>query len=239
MDDLLKKIKEIEGTEIKYDIESTDYFNFKEGEIPILISAPHGARHLRKNNWKEEDEYTASIAIMLAEMANAHVIYVKNATREDPNYSKENRYKDKINEVVNKYGIKFILDLHGAKKNTPFKIGIGIIDEKTEKCSCITFKETIQRAFSGFQENKFNPPGYTASYPGTITYFAKNKLGIEAAQFEINAKFRIVERKPDSTKAKNGEDPNYKANEKDVLELIEVMERLIADINDKITMERL
>ena len=238
MDDLLMKIKEIESMKIQYDIESTDYLAFKEGKIPILISAPHGARHWRNNNWKEEDEYTASIAIMLAELTNAHVIYVKNATREDPNYIEESRYKDKINEVVNKYGIKFILDLHGADKKNPFKVGVGIINRNTNKCSCPTFKETMRGAFTGFQEEVFNPPGFTAAHSGTITYFARNKLGIEAAQIEINAKFRIVARKSESAKAKKGEEPDYMAKEKDVLELIRVIERLIIEINDKIKIEK-
>lgn len=64
---LLEEIKEIENTRIHYDKEDKEYFEFRKGKIPILISAPHGARHWRDNNWKEEDEYTSSIAIKLAE----------------------------------------------------------------------------------------------------------------------------------------------------------------------------
>ena len=96
----------------------------------------------------------------------------------------------------------------------------------------------MRGAFTGFQEEVFNPPGFTAAHSGTITYFARNKLGIEAAQIEINAKFRIVARKSESAKAKKGEEPDYMAKEKDVLELIRVIERLIIEINDKIKIEK-
>jgi len=235
---LLEEIKEIENTRIHYDKEDKEYFEFRKGKIPILISAPHGARHWRDNNWKEEDEYTSSIAIKLAEQTGAYVIFVKNATREDPNYIEENRYKEAVSEVIKKYEIKFLLDLHGANKRRNFKVSVGIIDNDIEKCSCPTFKEIIQRAFSVFQDEIYNLDGLTASHPGTITCFARNRLGIEAAQIEINAKFRIVDRKPESAKAKKGEEPNYMAKEKNVLEFIKVMERVITEINRKITIEK-
>lgn len=239
MDNLLEEIKEIESKKIHYDKESKDYFEFNDGKIPILISAPHGVRHLRNESWKEEDEYTSSIAIKLAERTGAYVIYVKNATREDPNYTEENRYKEAIKEIVRRNGIKFILDLHGANKNRKFKVSVGIIENDAKRCTCPTFRESIQKAFYGFQENIFNLNGLTASSRGTITSHAKNKLGIEAAQFEINGKYRIIARKQESSKAKNGEEPHYSAKKKDVLKLINVMEKTINEINRRITINKL
>jgi hypothetical protein len=58
--------------------------------------------------------------------------------------------------------------------------------------------------------------------------------GIESAQFEINARYRIIERKPDSSKAILGDDPHYKATEKDVLEMIKLLEKLINEISRKL-----
>jgi len=237
MDNLLNEIKEIENSKIQYEKESQDYFEYRKGKTPVLISSPHGARHKRKGVWKEEDEYTSSIAMKLAERTGAHVIFVKNATSEDPNHVEENRYKEKIEEVVNKYRIKFLLDFHGADKSQDFRISVGIIDDNIERCSCPTFKEIIQKAFSGFQEEIFNVCGYSAKHPGRITNFARNKLGIEAAQFEINGKYRIIARRAESSKAKEGKEPTYKAKEEDVLEFIRIMERLIKDLNRKISEE--
>ena len=229
----LEHIKKIECKQIDYHKESGDYFEFKPGKIPILISAPHGARHLRNGSWKEEDEYTSSIAIKLAELTGAHVIYVKNRTTEDPNHDKVAGYKYAIKKVVKDYGIKFLADLHGADKDRDFKVCVGIISKDPKECSCPSFKDIIEEVFSGFQNPIFNLEGLSAADPGTVTYFARHKCeGLESAQFEINAKYRIVERKPDSSKAIEGEDdPNFKAKEEDVLELIKLMQKLINEIN--------
>jgi hypothetical protein len=237
MDKLLKDIKEIEFSKIQYNKESENYFEYTEGKIPILISAPHGARHLRDGSWKEEDEYTAGIAIKLAEITDAHVIYVKNATKEDSNYDIETKFKDKIREIVKNHGIKFIADIHGANSNRPFKVSVGIINDETEKCSCPSFKEIIQETFKTFQNDIFNLCNFSASKSATVTSFAKNILNIEAAQFEINAKYRIVDRKPDSSYSKIGMDSEYKADENNVIELLSHLEKMVLRINQKIENE--
>ena len=156
MDKSLKDIKEIEFTEIHYDKENEDYYQYKEGKIPILISAPHGARHLRDGKWKEEDEYTGAIAVKLAELTGAHVIYVKSATKEDSNYDLKTKYKDKISEVVKEHGIKFIADIHGANSSRPFKLSVGIINDEKENSSCPTFKDIIRDSLKTFQNKIFN-----------------------------------------------------------------------------------
>lgn len=234
MEKTIEEIKRIEFEEIDYWKESSDYYRFKKGTIPILISAPHGARHLRNGKWKGEDEYTASIAIKLADFTGAHAIYVKNATREDPNFDIECKYKEEIKKISENYGIRFIADLHGANLNRNFKVSVGIINKDSERCSCPTFKDLIREAFSSFQKDIFNLDSLRASSSGTITYFAKNTLELEAAQFEINAKYRIVDRKPDSTEAKAGIKPRYKAKEKDILALIKALTTMIDNINNEI-----
>lgn len=232
MDPILKEIEKIESEKINYQELSDDYFEYQEGKIPILISAPHGAKHLRNDKWKEEDEYTASIAIMLGKLTGAHVIYVKNATKEDPNYDLKSEYKEAIQAIAKDHEIKFIADLHGARNDRDFKVSVGIIND--DDCSCPIYKEIIQKIFEPFQKDIFNLEGLKASTEGTVTYFAKNSLQIEAAQFEINGKYRIVERKPDSSKAKEGTEPDYKADEKDVIEMINTLRKMIEEINAKL-----
>jgi hypothetical protein len=238
MNKTIEDIKRIEFKEIDYWKESKDYYRFKKGKIPILISAPHGARHLRNGTWKGEDEYTASIALKLADLTGAHALYVKNATREDPNFDIRCRYKEEIKKITESYGIRFIADLHGANLKRNFKVSVGIISNDSERCSCPTFKDHIREAFSSFQKDVFNLDGLRASSSGTITYFAKNILELEAAQFEINARYRIVERKPDSTEAKEGIEPRYKAKEKDIVELIEALTAMLHNINNEIAVHK-
>ena len=126
--------------------------------------------------------------------------------------------------------MRFVADLHGADHNRNYKVNVGIMDDDLTKCSCPTLKPVIEKAFKGFQEPLFNLDFYTASSLGTVTYFVNNTCKIEAAQFEINGKYRIIERKPDSSRVQKGMATNFRAKEKDVLEMIKRLERMIIRI---------
>jgi len=232
---ILEEIRQIEYRDIKYGEENAEYYGFIQGKIPILISAPHGAPHYRRrwHRWRGEDEYTSSIAIELGKLTGAYVIYVKNKTREDPNSDQRSKYKMAVAKVVKEYGIKFLLDLHGSDEERPYKIDVGIINDETPRSSCPMFKEILRETFSGFEPELFNK-NFCAKDACTLTSFARNELGIEAAQIEINAKCRIIERKPDSTRAKKGIEPHYQARPEDVLELMARLERTIYRIHQKI-----
>ncbi len=220
-------IRQIELSDIHPDRQRTEYFEYVKGRIPVLISAPHGAKHYRASQscWKAEDAYTSSLAIKLGQLTGAHVIYVKNKTAEDPNNDLASRYKDFLAQVVKENGIRFLIDLHGASRNRPFKIDVGTISNDPDKSSCPTFKPIIEQAFRGFDEEIFNKR-FPAGGPGTITYFARNSLGIEAAQFEINALYRVIESRSD---------PSLKGDEQGVLDLVGRMWGMITDINKRIS----
>jgi hypothetical protein len=235
MHPLLKAIRAIEFEQIQYDSKSDDYFGIIEGSIPILLSAPHGAKHLRDGRWKGEDEYTSSLAIELGSLTGASVIFVKNKTEEDSNYLSSTRYKDAIRELVAARGIKFLADLHGADIARDYKMSVGIIDEEDMgECSCPRCKPVIEEAIRAFQYPLFNLDDFTAGSPETVTFFARHICGIEAAQFEINARYRIVERKPDSTRAMHGDEPHFKAEEADVLALVQYLEEMVLRIKEEI-----
>jgi hypothetical protein len=225
MSAILQEIKQIEFNQIDYDKLSPDYFGYVKGHIPILISAPHGAKHFRTKEarWKEEDAYTASLAIKLGELTGAHVMFVKNRASEDPNNDVRTRYKDYLKKVVKDNHIKFVLDLHGAGKSQPFKVDVGTLSNDTQKCSCPTFKGTIAQAFQGYEPQIFNQK-FTARGPGTVTCYARKTLGVESAQVEINANCRIVESKTSG----------FKADGPEVLDLVGRLEKLVLAINQQI-----
>ncbi len=225
MKSLPEEIKNIEFAVIRCDEESPDYYRYIEGRIPILISAPHGAKHYRRwggeGYWKKEDAYTSSLAIKLGQLTGAHVMYVKYKTGEDPNRDIHCAYKDFMRKVVQEHGIKFVLDLHGACGSQPFKVDVGTVSDVPRESSCPTFRPIIQKAFLGFEEPVFNKH-FGAAGCGTVTSFVKNDLGIEAAQFEINARYRIVESRSN---------PGLTANEQDLIEMVGRLERMILDIS--------
>lgn len=229
MPNLLKGIKQIEYNLINYDTPSAEYFGYIKGRIPILISAPHGAKHFRSRwgRYKEEDAYTSAIAIKLGELTGAHVIYLKNKSPEDPNSDINCTYKNFLKKVVEQDKIKFLLDLHGAGVDQPFKIDVGTFSNDPNKSSCPIFKKTIEEAFHGFDTGIFNKK-FSARGSGTITCFARKRLGIESAQVEINANCRIIESKS------NG----FRATCSDVEDLVTRLQKLILAINDQILKSR-
>ncbi len=129
-------------------------------QIPILISAPHGAKHYRrgdgKGHWKKEDAYTSSLAIALGQLTGAHVLYAKYKAGEDPNSDPACGYKDFLRKAVHEHNIRFVIDLHGAGSSQPFKIDVGTITDFPEECSCPTFRPIIEKALQGFEEHAFN-----------------------------------------------------------------------------------
>ncbi len=223
--DTLRDMREIEFTLIEYDREAHPYYGYVKGSIPILISAPHGARHFRtsERRWKKEDAYTSSLALELGRLTGAHVLYLKNKAREDPNNDRGTAYKEFLKKVVEENSIRFVLDLHGAAARRPFKVDVGIVDDAVARCSCPTFKPLVEKTFAGFEPKIFNKD-FPAHSRGTITSFARNSLGIEAAQVEINARYRIVESKT----------TGFKAEPERVLAMVRKLEKLVLEIDQSI-----
>jgi len=182
-------------------------FKFIPGKNGILISAPHGAVHYRKNRSKEEDEYTAGIAQWLAEKTSSHVIYLRRRVDYDPNYDVICPYKQDLASLVQDHDIQFIIDVHGASDTRDFGIAIGTM----HGLSCpdplkMHIVESLTE--SGFSENSSGLDrldvdntfaGAGSDQTMTIIKFAHHKLGISAVQLELNAKLRIPERRLDSS----------------------------------------
>jgi hypothetical protein len=223
-------IKKIELREINRNQQKEDYFGYVTGHIPVLISAPHGTKHYRlsESRWRAEDAYTSSFAIKLGQLTGAYVIYAKNKSEEDPNSDIHCRYKEFLRKIVKENGIKFIIDIHGASRDRKFNIDVGTLVTKREESSCPTFMPAIEKAFLHFDDVIFNKH-FQARGCGTITSFARNDLRIEAAQFEINALYRMMESRSN---------PAVTAKEQDVRDIMQRMQRMILDINEKITHDR-
>ncbi len=221
--DAVRDMREIEFARIKYDEEANPYYGYVKGTIPILVSAPHGAKHFRtkERRWKKEDAYTSSLAIELGKLTGAHVLYLKNRAREDPNNDAGTAYKEFLKKVVEENDIRFVLDLHGADVGRPFKVDVGIMDDDIALCSCPTFRPFFEKTFADFEPQIFNKD-FSAHSRGTVTSYARNTLGIEAAQVEINARYRIVESKG----------TGFKAEPENVLAMVHRLERLILEINE-------
>ena len=208
MSKLIERLIELEA-DVRYQQAPADdeaEFRYVRGQIPILLSAPHGAVHTRKGKSKEEDEYTAGMVCLVAELTHAHVLYARRKSRTDPNWYADAPYKKRLKQIVEQADIRFVLDIHGAAASRNFGIALGTMGGK----SCPDHRDVIVHALEqhGFERggaglNRLDVD-HTFSGRGrrgqeTVTGYVASKLGVPAAQFELNAHLRVVKRRGDAT----------------------------------------
>jgi N-formylglutamate amidohydrolase len=185
-------------------------FRHEPGRLPLLVSAPHGAAHRRDGRYKQEDAYTAAFARLVAERAGAHVLYAFARSESDPNWDRESPYKDALRELAAAHDIRFVIDIHGMSDRHKFGIAVGTMCG----ASCRRRHEALivaTLAAAGFVQATAQEAG---AYPAprrdrfvinhgrftggmshhTVTRYAAEELGIHAAQFELCAGLRVVQR---------------------------------------------
>lgn len=177
------------------------------GHRPLLVSASHAAVHQRLGEWKQEDEFTGAFARLLAKATGSHALYLRRKIPADPNWDPISPYKLVLKDLVHRYAIGFVLDLHAVHEQRPFGLALGTLKGQ----SCPRTRSLVLQTLSeygfhhaatktGFRldvDRRFTALGK----PGqeTITRFVWEELGVEAAQIEIHPALRIVERRPDAT----------------------------------------
>ncbi|MBO1004847.1 hypothetical protein [Pseudogracilibacillus auburnensis] len=163
-------------------------YNIELGSRNILISAPHSVNHLRNGQVKEADVYTGTIAKIIHTYTNAFCIYGTKIYDEDPNFTIGGQYKSAIQDLCNQYPIQMVIDLHGAAIHREFDIDLGTMHGQS------IGPESVKKMRGIFMKNQLSDvrvnDTFPASTPGTITYFSKRELKIDAIQMEINCKYR-------------------------------------------------
>lgn len=214
-------------------------FRYEPGTLPVLVSAPHGAAHRRDDRYKQEDEYTAAFARLLAERTGAHVIYAFARSDSDPNYDRESPYKAALAESVARHGIRFVIDIHGMSDRHKFGIAVGTMCGAScrrrhealvvETLAAAGFSEATAnetREFPALRLDRFvvNHGRFTGGMTShTVTRFAAERLGIHAVQFELCAGLRIVRRQ-----GTHHWPVDYRGDPEGIGRALEAFERLVA-----------
>ncbi|WP_299029334.1 hypothetical protein [uncultured Thermanaerothrix sp.] len=177
------------------------YFRYQPGRLPILLSAPHGAAHMREGQLKEEEDYTAALVRLVAELSDAHALYTYRLADPDPGFYPETPYKRALRYIVHRHRIRFVIDLHGCAAYRDFGLALGTLHGQ----SCPSER---RRILSLLYQFGFRPSGpwlsvvdvdrtFTANGrlgQETITRFVWQRLGVPAAQFELHPHLRVVRR---------------------------------------------
>lgn len=232
--DWVWRLWEFEETQVRYREDPAPgqlSFRYVPGTQPVLISAPHGARHWRHGDWKGEDEYTAALAHLLAEQTGAHALYAVRRIRPDPNYEDDCDYKRALVSLLQEHAIELVLDVHGARRGRDFGIELGTMSGLT----CPDFEATIIRRLEwhGFvrdHRRSLDRLWVNRLFKGgdrqrTVTRFVWERCGINAAQLEINAHLRVVRRKPDAMLFL--EDPHFVADTVRLRRTIQALARIV------------
>ena len=176
----------------------------------VLISAPHGTRTFRNSEkegiWHEEDEYTAGMALLLAERCDVSVIAnVWRSDHCDPNHHCEDQssYKRAMRRLVAEKGIRWVVDLHGAAEDTKWMPEKSLVDLGTRKAKQsmdIRHRDKLHDLIeSAFGKGVVSHDGFAATNANRITAFCQEELKIQAVQIEMKPAVRIPFRRCDAS----------------------------------------
>jgi hypothetical protein len=215
-------------------------FIVKDGKFPILISAPHGARTHRNNRleeWHEEDEYTAGMAKLLGEICDVSVIaMVARSDHYDPNYHDEEKaeYKQKIRRIIEANEIKYVIDLHGAGKNSNYlastqlvDLGLGNNNEYLDEVHREKLVNLIEAELGEGVTNRNGKTGFPAASKSKIRIalfchnFEIQSIQIQSVQIEMRPQLRVAHRFQTASLYKN--DGKYDADPNSIIHMLQAL----------------
>lgn len=184
-------------------------FEIKEGEIPVMVSAPHSVKMLRNGAVKSADRLTGAIALLLHELTGCHLIYSTRFSEADPNYAVENNsYQATLADYVKSHNVQLVIDLHGAKSSREYALEIGtaplcddegnVVGEALRSLKRYTFvADLVRYAFEYHLRDKsferhevWHNKIFSAGAQNTVTKHLADTTDCAAIQLEVNGLFR-------------------------------------------------
>ena len=165
---------------------TSELIHFEKGTVPILLSAPHTVNFLKEDgNFKMREGYTKAIVKYLALKTGAFLMIKENSDGIDPNKLEMENYKHQLLEVINKYQIQLVLDIHGAASHHDFAIEIGSLDGVSVR------PQTIESLKTALKNQGIAPVAENNPFKGGgITKTVHGNTNIEVLQLEINRNYR-------------------------------------------------
>lgn len=201
----------------KYNGRGNKEFKIKEGNIPVMISAPHSINQFREGQLKYADMYTGGIALLLHEITGCHVIFSSKYKGKDPNYDPnpngENLYQTALKNYLDNHKISVLIDLHGASSKRDYSIEIGTAPVRDENGDVIGdpdpslngksfIYDLIRYTFEFVFKDVAQPTEkkqiwknqvFDAGSQNTVTKYISSSTKVACAQLEINGIYRNPE----------------------------------------------
>lgn len=168
--------------------EGAPWFKVVPGSIPVIITAPHATRPLRNGNRRFADGGgTAALALSVASLTGAHVIYTTEEGPSDPNYYDDNAFKQELARLIREVQPRYVLDIHGSHPYRPYDIDLGTMQGRSllgdEELQFELISALRNEGIFNISSNRFG-----ASKNQTITKFASG-LGVPTIQVEVNTTY--------------------------------------------------
>lgn len=166
------------------------------GEIPVLITSPHGTTHRRDGKLKRYEVYTSAISAILHAKTDAHALYSNFFCNKDANYYDDSPFKNKIKEAVKKYGIGLVVDIHGTGDDKNFSLYPGMGKDR----EFVRGRKSLITCFYDLAAKYSLEVGEEDVFPAfrqnTVAKYCSQVIGISSIQIEINKEYRKPETKP-------------------------------------------
>ena len=175
-------------------------FRIVEGDLPVVISAPHAVSQLRDGKVKPSDDFTGPLALAAAEIAGCHAIVATRFAGGDPNWDPLDLcpYKQALVDYAKKRGIVAVLDVHGVPAASSFAIEIGSADGASVKDSpgidedvCNMLRDDLATYLEKYQREIILNGAHAARGRNTVTSTVSRECGIVALQVEVSTPFRV------------------------------------------------
>lgn len=212
MNECISKIKEYERnfSDNQYDGVGKTAFEIHEGDIPVMISAPHAINQYRDGEVKWADMYTGGISKYVYDNTHCHIIYSSKFTETDPNYDEpgKNKYQEELEKYIKSHDIRLLIDIHGAAKKREYAVEMGtapirdsvsgeIVTDDVSLLGNTFISEDIKSILeNSFKELKVEKKEiwkniiFDAGDQNTVTKYISSVTNTACIQLEINGLYR-------------------------------------------------
>ena len=204
MDDLVAFMKEVELSRFSVNdyrgLPDAPPFELIEGELPVVVSAPHAVTQLRDGRVKPSDDFTGALALAVARIAGCSAFVAVRYDACDPNWDpfEQCSYKKALAKAVRKLGAAIVFDMHGVPAASPDAIEVGSADGGTvagmpgaDEFACGFLRERLAGFLSKQGKTVVLNARHAARGSNTVANAISRECDVVALQFEIATPFRV------------------------------------------------
>lgn len=184
--DIIEQVKTFETKYQHEDFESMETFQITEGELPVILSAPHSVTHFRNGKEKIGECMTGALVTILQKRLNCYCISKTKNDLTDPNFDDVHPYKEAIKQLVREKHISYLLDLHimSSKRDPAIEIGTGKGKNIFHDFQFVTI---LKETFEKFQIRPVIVDElFSGGFKNTVSSEISRSTNIPCVQIEIN-----------------------------------------------------